>query len=164
MTTSIRHTCLICILLFAGVVNAGDYGIDVQGVLGGLPDNPQILFQIKNTGSKEITFYAYELPWVDSDSLLVSAVRADKIQLKRSLLFDDGDREVLSLKPGKSLNGTVLVSLYYPEIKTILKETEVVLFWTYQMVLEDGTKLKRTSGWFSLPQLQQAPHSVPNSK
>lgn len=163
MTISIRRACVLCFWLLAGMADAGDYGILVQAVLGGPPDNPQILFQIKNTGSKDITFYAYELPWVDSDSLLVTAVRADTIQLERSLLFDDGDREVLTLKRGKSLNGTVPVSLYYPGIKTILKETEVVLFWTYQMVLKDGTKLKRTSGWFSLPQLQKVPHSVPNS-
>ena len=74
------------------------------------------------------------------------------VHLKRSsLMFDDGDRELVSLKSGESAEGAIPAKLYFPDIGKDLEQTAVIFFWSYQMVLKDGRGLERSGGWFLIP-------------
>lgn len=145
------HVWLLGCYLLSSSAFAGDLSMATKVSLAGLPNEPKLLINLKNEGLRAIAFNKWQLPWVDSHSLLVAAVREDGVSLKKALMFDDGDREIVSLGPGESLEGTVPISIYFPELHRDLKQTNVILFWTYQMVLKDGSKLERSGGWFSIP-------------
>lgn len=149
------HVWLLGFYLLSSSAFAGDRGMATNVSLTGLPNEPRLLINLKNEGPRAIAFYKWQLPWVESHSLLVAAVREDGITLKNARMFDDGDREVVSLGSGKNIEGAVPVSLYFPDIHRDLKQTGVILFWTYQMVLKDGSKLERTGGWLSIPRSPQ---------
>lgn len=163
MQVVISQTWLLIVLL-ATTVYADELSLITKVALTGLPNDPRLRMSVKNEGHEVLTYYKWRLPWVESHSLLVAAVRGDGISLTKAPMFDHGDVELVSLKPGESVEGTIPVTLYFPEIHRDLKQTEVVLFWSYQMVLKDGRKLDRSGGWLSLPPLQQGVHSVPDMK
>ena len=151
---------LFAFYLLSSTAFAGEFGMAAKVSLTGLPNEPRLLINLKNEGPQAISFYKWRLPWVESHSLLVAAVREDGVSLKKALMFDDGDKEVVSLGPGKSVEGTVPLSLYFPDLDRDLKQTGVIIFWTYQMVLKDGSKLERSGGWLSIP---RSPQPLPRS-
>lgn len=144
-------------------VYADNLNVTTRVALTGLPNDPRLLMAVKNEGRETLTCYKWSLPWEDSNSLLIAAVREDGISLKKALMFDHGASELVSLKPGESVEGTVPVTLYFPDIHKDLEQTGVILFWSYQMVLKDGRKLDRSGGWLLLSKTSRQLHDLSSS-
>jgi hypothetical protein len=113
-----------------------------------LPEQMSLDISITNTGDQPITLYKADLPWGTRHSLILVPITSDQKQrrLEESLFVDDPGPGTVTIQPSQRLSGRVELSKRFPELLTIVKKTDVIIFWSYQAELTSGTKTSRISG------------------
>jgi hypothetical protein len=121
----------------------------------------ELSIKLTNTGEKPLRFSKGAGPWAGADQIRLVAVKlpsGDPILNKEQALRDP-PLGFMELAPGKSEQHSVAVEHIYPELAAQLRksQTDVVLFWTYQLTASDSTQSERVGGWLKLPVKSQGP-------
>jgi hypothetical protein len=118
------------------------------------PDKPLTLKVAVRSGSLlPATFDKNRLPWATSYSMiLVAARQPDGRVLARQLPIEDTIYRPIHLLPAETLVGQIdLRKCFRDDIETVLKTTDIQLFWAYEAPPE--LHIPRSSGgWILLPQ------------
>jgi len=61
--------------------------------------------------------------------------------------------EPRKLIKGESMRGNIDLTDRFPQLSKVLQRTEVIVFWSYQLEGETGTKFERIAGWKLIPKL-----------
>lgn len=98
------------------------------------------------------------LPWESARSLVLLAAELPagwEIPSAPRFIEDPGPAET-TLEPGRTVSGTVDLRKRFPELPKRLNESDVIVFWTYQLTGMIGDKASWTSeragGWVLLKQ------------
>ena len=67
-------------------------------------------------------------------------------------MIDDPGPTRTTIQPGESLSGNISLVNRFPELNEVLKECDVILFWSYQFLPIDTPPLKRTGGYLLIPE------------
>ena|ERR1035437_8723146 len=110
---------------------------------------------VKNIGSKDVLIPNGYLPW-DRYAMSLVLVGTDPAStpLQQELVIADpmpGDP--WKLKKGDSLKGNIDLTDRFPQLPKVLKHTEVIVFWSYQLEAEEEMKFDRIAGWKVIPKL-----------
>jgi hypothetical protein len=108
---------------------------------------------VLNTGSKPLTVFQNDLPWMSRHSLFVVVVQSgpEKRLIEEHLFIDDPKAGQVTIKPGESLNGHIEISRRFPTLLESLEEKDVFLFWSYELKCLGKPLGQRTGGFLLLP-------------
>lgn len=109
--------------------------------------------RLTNQSPEPITVFRHSLPWSSAYSALVVAVKTDAVGtvLDRSTPVDDPVAGTLTIQPDETLTGQIDLERRFPSLSDVLKERDVIVFWSHQLQTVDGDPLPRTGGWALLP-------------
>jgi hypothetical protein len=133
-----------------------DGSLDVQAWLAALsPTRITLEFTLRNSGAVPLEFYASDLPWGIQHSLMLVPVtnNPEARRIAEALYVDDPRVGQVTIKAGEQLSGTVDLLHRFPSLPKFLKIREVILFWSFQPTLVNGSQMHRTSGAVVLPKL-----------
>ena len=104
-------------------------------------------------GAKPIRLYQDSLPWESRYSMVLIAVKANRTGdlLKKYMPVDDPGVTVVVLNPGQPMKGRIALNKRFPDLVQTLQESDVLLFWSYQLEPLDGAPLERQGGWLLIP-------------
>lgn len=106
--------------------------------------------QLKNCGAEEIKMFRASLPWGNSRSMYLNAVR-NRMQLTAPTPIDDPVAGDFTIKPGETVEGDINLHERFPSLETELSKDDVDLLWTYQASETAGSTVSRFGGWILLP-------------
>ncbi|MFZ1744760.1 MAG: hypothetical protein WBO24_19445 [Nitrospirales bacterium] len=109
---------------------------------------------LTNTAKVPLSFYQHDLPWEFRYSLQVLAVKAFLPEgiLEESLpVVDPGGLKEVQLKPDETLHGKISLDKRFHALAQDAKKQDIIIFWTYQLELVDGSQLDRLGGWLLIP-------------
>src|SRR5688572_24730965 len=103
--------------------------------------------------AKPIQVYRADLPWASWHSMVLIAVKANRTGdlLKKLMPVDDPGPTVVVLNPGQPMKGRIALNERFPDLVQTLRESDVLLFWSYQLEPVDGPPLERQGGWLLIP-------------
>jgi hypothetical protein len=109
----------------------------------------------RNVTDGPLRIYRNDLPWECRHSLILVAVRAGSGGgiLAEDLPVDDpivGETEVLK---SQDLRGTIDLEKRFPSLLRALEQSDVILFWSYQLTPVGKSSLPRQGGWLLIPKL-----------
>jgi hypothetical protein len=78
------------------------------------------------------TFYKYELPWGNYDSMEFVAVTLDEHYVERIWPVDDPSPEKISMEPNETRSGDFDLQRKFIGLDAALKKSPVHLFWAYR--------------------------------
>lgn len=113
------------------------------------PDNYYLEICLKNVYDKPVVFLSQYLPWKSSSGMTVVAVKADAFSTTLKTgpeAIDDPGIDRHTMKPGEKICGRISLTNRFPQLVKILKERDVIFFWSWKWVLDD-TVAKRYGGW-----------------
>lgn len=115
----------------------------------------ELAITLTNTGEKPLRFSKGSGPWVGPEQIRLVAIIlpwGDPIVNKEQALRDPhlGSME---LAPGEAEQHSVAIDDIYPELAAELRngKSDVVLFWTYQLMTSDSAQSERVGGWLMFP-------------
>ncbi len=124
------------------------------------PDTNIILeITVKNVAPKDVLIPEGYLPW-DRYAMTLVLVETDpsSTPLKQELVVADPmPGEPLTLKSGEIMRGNIDLTDRFPQLSKVLQRTEVIVFWSYQLEGEPGTKCERIAGWKLIPKRSTIP-------
>jgi hypothetical protein len=91
------------------------------------------------------------LPWESPYSLVLVAVRPNGRPVDRVMTIADAGYDTLTIHRGQTLSGSVDLDRRFHGLAETLHETEVILFWSYQLSPVHGVPADRLGGWLVLP-------------
>jgi hypothetical protein len=108
-----------------------------------------ILFTITSNSNKEITIHKHNLPWGSRLSLTLVAVELNtNTYLKQKLYIDDPSPTKLTIKPGESISGKISLNKRFYDLDKVLKNKDIIIFWSYQLFNAGTSGNERIGGWF----------------
>jgi hypothetical protein len=78
------------------------------------------------------TFYKYQLPWGNYNSMEFVAVTPDEHYLERGWPVDDPSPEKTSMEPNETRSGDFNLQMKFIGLDAALKKSSVRLFWAYR--------------------------------
>jgi hypothetical protein len=157
---SIRAAALALVLIvyFQGSARSAEVpklNVSVQSTV----NNPLILqIRLILQGDHPVRFARSLLPWESSRSLILAAAELPggrTIPLSPAFFDDPGPADT-SLEPGRAMSGTVNLRERFPELTGRLAESDVIIFWSYQLsgvttaADREAWSSERTGGWVLL--------------
>lgn len=136
--------------------NSDIVDISVELDLQGLSSSDYILHVKLTHRSRDIlTIYQHSLPWVGWYSILLTAIKTDALGtvIEKSLIIDDPGPVRITIKPGETLTGDIPLIGRFPDLLEALRETDVIIFWSYQLKPVDAPPFQRACGYVVLPKL-----------
>jgi hypothetical protein len=117
------------------------------------------LLRMTATNDTQEPIYINEvwLPWGHLYTMtLVAVFAADPISrgrtIERILMESNPVGSSVTIRPGESRVGDVRLDQQFPDLKSVLARTEVILFWSYVPRSSPGAREgPRTGGWLLLP-------------
>jgi hypothetical protein len=143
--------CMIALSLCPGIALADEGPVHLT--LRPVPDKAgqvDLQISIQNNGTTPWKLYTANLPWANSRSMYLTAVR-NRTVLNAPIPIDDPIAGETEMKPGEKLEGTINMHGRFPDLDKELKTSDVDLLWTYQLVTTDGKVVQRLGGWLPLP-------------
>jgi hypothetical protein len=101
---------------------------------------------------KPILLARASLPWENRYSLVLVAVRPNGRAIDSVMTIADAGYDTLTLHPGQTLTGSVDLNRRFHGLEETLHETEVILFWSYQLSPVHGLPTDRLGGWLVVPE------------
>ena len=87
---------------------------------------------IRCRAKARVTFYKYQLPWGNYDSMEFVAVTSDEHYVKRIWPIDDPSPEMTSMEPNETRSGDFNLQMKFIGLDAALKKSSVHLFWAYR--------------------------------
>lgn len=144
----LRAALLIGLVATQAGAQTNSVGIHVELV----PQRPLWLRVTLRSGSADtVKFSRSELPWGSQESMiLVAAIGGGRCLRWERPAGDPQAEPTVSIRPHGSLTSDIDLEGLFPQIRSILKESDVQLFWAYQA--PEPLHIPRWSGgWISIP-------------
>lgn len=108
---------------------------------------------LTNASDAPLVLYRHSLPWVGNSSILLLAVKADRLGtvLEKKLPVDDPGPEQVTIAPGATMSGTISLSDRFPDFDNAIRDRDVIAFWSYECTPVQGPPLPRVSGAVLFP-------------
>ena len=106
---------------------------------------------VSSGASSVVTFWKWQLPWGNANSMILVAVTRNKEYVDRNLFIDDPTPERISMQPNESLSGDVSLEKAFTGLDAALKKSDVHLFWAYEAP-EELHIPRWSGGWILIPQ------------
>ena len=111
--------------------------------------------EFSNTSESDLEFFIASLPWGNLYSMVL--VVTDSIPMgvpiSRPSIIDVAAIGSTTIKAGESLQGEIRLAWRLPDLVTMLKKRDMILFWAYQPSTVNQTRGKWVGGWLLLPKL-----------
>jgi len=117
-------------------------------------------FTITNTTGSSLKVETSSLPWKMRSSLMLFVAEGGgmggepETMLPQFYPLESPGFGETRIEPGESLTGTVVLNRYFPSLKEVLKESDVVIFWSYRLKPIDSAPFKRVAGSVVIYQTQ----------
>jgi hypothetical protein len=115
----------------------------------------ELLVELDSTTSNPVELRAASLPWEWRYSMWVKAFERDAVgsPLDECLTVADlsATNDRVSLLPGKPLQGKIDLRNRFPELENVLRQHDVIIFWSYAPELANGDIEPRLSGSLVIP-------------
>lgn len=159
ITSSLSWTVALILATSPSMSSGADAAIslDVEVVVSKTTaDGPVLNVAITNRDKETISLYAADLPWGVRQSLMLVPITTDHEmnRVPEALYIDDPGPGQVVIRPAQTISGTIQLTRRFPELPRVLKEREVVLFWSYVAKLPTGARTKRSSGGIVIPRTQ----------
>lgn len=117
---------------------------------------PTLEIAISNSRATSIKLYSADLPWATRHSLLLVAMTNDSQQsrIDEALYVDDPGPGYTVIGPKDTKTGSIDLTRRFPDLSKVRRESEVIIFWSYQAKLVTGEQTRRVSGAVVLPKLE----------
>ena len=112
--------------------------------------------KLKVGGTSTIKIYESDLPWkVRYKIMLVAALADGSGRVAEPILYiSDPGPGTITVQPGETLTGSVNLLTRFRNLEQIVRETDVVIFWSYRLAPINDEPLKRVGGWVLVPRQQ----------
>jgi len=145
---------LLIFTLISGACAAGDFGVQVDASFVKSQSEAYLYFNLKNNSGVNIEVYKSLLPWENANSISMVAYIKNNITTEIYQVFPISDpffSDRVIVKNGSALNGKIRLSKFFPSLNKSLKENDVLLFWSYFMILANRDASKYFSGVVVIP-------------
>lgn len=143
---------LAAVILSGQSVRAAE-NTPVEVIVTPVPDKAgqtDLHIRVKNRGTSDLKMFRASLPWGNSRSMYLNAVR-QLTPLIAPTPIDDPVAGDITIKPGETVEGDINLHGRFPSMEKELTKDDVDLFWTYRATLTDGSVVARFGGWIPLP-------------
>lgn len=143
---------LIALAFCGGLASAADNAA-IAVTVSAVPDkagNFDLHIKLKNCGSEDLKMFRAGLPWGNSHSMYLNAVR-NRTPLTAPTPIDDPVAGDVTIKPGETVEGDINLHERFPSLEKELNNDDVDLLWTYQANETKGSTVSRFGGWVLLP-------------
>lgn len=106
---------------------------------------------LKNVGNAPLRLFKAGLPWGNSRSMYLVAVK-NRTPLDAPTPIDDPVAGEIELQPGQTVNGEINLVARFPKITELLNQNDIDVLWTYQVITTDGAIVQRLGGWVPITQ------------
>jgi hypothetical protein len=148
-----KKACIAVLLALTGawdsLATEAASALSVTAAVGLTAQTQTVLtFKMINQSGRPLTFDTSSLPWGVRYSVLLVAVTNDANveRIAESLPIQDPAPSDSILAPKGEWSGIVNLVSRFPELPRYLKSRDIIVFWSYQPTLTDGTSLSRASG------------------
>lgn len=145
-------------MLLAALPNAGASDTKPAGIVVELKSGMHLVLHVTLTSAadKAVGVSRDELPWGTHDSMVIVAALAGGRCLNRTRPVEDPPFDKISLDPDQPLTGDIDLETFFPDIRRVLKESDVQLFWAYEA--PQALHIPRWSGgWILIPKQSWPP-------
>jgi hypothetical protein len=145
---------LIAAALLLPVPAIGDSRITLEVTLRESRDGIVLHMTLANLGPDPLFMYQEQLPWETPYSTTVSIMRWSGTKgtpLKEVFPIADSLYRPISIAPGQSLEGDYSPEWRFPEFPGILAETDVIVFWMYELRAKETNTRQRYKGALLIP-------------
>ena len=161
LKTGLGFTTLVLLLCLIGYATSGAPSDPNQSELG-LTASPirqgngawLLQFELRYTGEAPLIVDERSLPWRSPRELLIEAFQLNPAGTRLAhpeSRTRDLPRASMTLNPGDTVSGQVNLSARLPELAAVIRESDVVLFWSHQMRSGDSQTLPRLNGGVVIP-------------
>lgn len=150
---SITTLLVPALVLSASVSSLASESKKVELAVTARPDKAGLYdlhIQLKNCGAEDIKMFRASLPWGNSRSVYLNAVR-NRTPLIAPTPIDDPAAGDVTIKPGETVEGYINLHERFPSLEKELSNDDVDLLWTYQASQTTGSTMSRFGGWVLLP-------------
>lgn len=114
---------------------------------------PIVRTKVTNESKAPIILFKSALP--SRYGIILVAVQPAKHgqALENIYLTDDPGSEKVTIPPGQSVEGELLLAHFFKDISSVLSDQDLLLFWSYRLKTIDNRSSKRLGGWFELSKL-----------
>lgn len=114
--------------------------------------NPKLAFTLRNISREPISLYPSWLPWGNPNSIQVAALTATGEVIPTFWPIADPPPETpMTVSPGQTLTGEFELNTRFKNLGQHLKQTDVLILWTYRFSPMGGGSAGRVSGVTLLP-------------
>lgn len=128
-----------------------DYRVDVRWAVG----EKGLMLDISVTSllSVPITINESSLPWmcVHSIDLVAMTPEPAGAVLARMSPIDDPVAMRTPFRPGETLRGVVLLNEEFEDIAAVHRRSDILVFWSCQLLAYGEVTLQRKGGWLLIP-------------
>lgn len=119
-------------------------------------DDPFLMhLELKVRGTSAIEIREGSLPWGVRRSIILVGAFADGSGLADLILYiDDPGPGHITLQPAETVKGTIDLRRRFWHLQEKVRETDVIVFWSYQLKPVGADALERVGGWVLLPRQQ----------
>lgn len=136
---------------------ASDLGMTVSPVRGA--NGAWVLqFELRYTGEVPLVVDERSLPWKNPRELLLEAFQLNPAKTRLShpeKAMRELPRAPITLNPGDTLLGDVNLSARLPELAAVLRESDVIVFWSNQIRATEPVAPLRLNGGVVIPRQNQ---------
>ena len=153
MCPKIRETLLVAIAALAlGAAAPSSPRVTPVEVLyeQSQPGTSEITIRLKNNGSRELNFPRAFLPWRQSNLILVAVRASDSQQLTQVYDLDSAPPGIVTIPPGKYVERNVRLAGWFPDLDSVLKQSDVLLLACYRYVDPETREIRYCYGGTSL--------------
>lgn len=128
----------------------------VRVTAGEITKSGDLKFIVNNESGRAVKIFESDLPWGVRKSLVLLVLPAgiDQTPLSPSLYIDDPGPTNLTIPPRATIIGTVHLRDRFPDLDSERKHRDLLVFWSYQLRVADGTLGPRFFGGLLLPRKQ----------
>jgi hypothetical protein len=156
--TLCAHGPVLAFLNPSSVNAQGPLQLDVKVEYKGGVDH-EVLVSVTNKSDRSFHCLETDLPWWSVGSMTLVLVRSDgsrkQVDYERSGRIADPPYNLLEVKPGEDLKGTIKLTDRFANLEKVLSQAGIDVFWAYQLAGLNDQSSKRFGGWFEIPKFQK---------
>lgn len=129
-----------------------DPQVYVNAEAAGNASNPKLAFTLRNISKNPISVYPSRLPWGNPNSIEVAALTAaGEVIPSYWPIADPPPDTPATVSPGQTLKGDFDLNQRFENLEQHLKQTDILILWTYRFLPTSGGSADRVSGVSLLP-------------
>jgi hypothetical protein len=156
MRTDKSSSCLLTLLMaclcFSSTLHAHESALNVLLNVELSRDADRLDMQLTNATGRKLQLYKSDLPWGNTYSRVLVAVKLNGTNsvISTSHPIDDPGPDTIDLAADETVAGSIPLSTEIPELEEALRKYDVLVFWSYKLKDADGKVSNRFSGMVTL--------------